>query len=86
MKRAIMLTAVLSVVGACARSASPTYTWVPTRDGAEDLQAAREACAGEAGSAVSRVAGSVQTTAGLGVFLKCMEEKGWRAAAETPTP
>lgn len=87
MKRARFVVAALAVLAACASTSGTKFTWMPTRDNAEDFEKSREACAGEAGSAVARLsADTVETKAGLGVFLKCMEEKGWRTVAETPKP
>lgn len=87
MTRALMVALAAALLAACAGTSGTKYTWIPTRDGAEDFDTARDACAGEAGSAVARVTSdNVQTAAGLGVFLKCMEGKGWRAVAATPTP
>ncbi|MCK6557253.1 hypothetical protein L6Q96_22155 [Candidatus Binatia bacterium] len=87
MMRARAMVMALALLGACTGTTGTKYSWVRIRDGAEDLEKAREACAGEAGSAVARVTSdNVQTAAGLGVFLKCMEARGWRAVADTPTP
>lgn len=80
--------AAIALLAACAGRPAVTYVWTPVRENPEELEAARAACAGEAGSAVARLtARGVEAEAGVGVFLRCMESRGWRVVtAATPTP
>src|SRR5512143_3620455 len=89
--RGAALLIALTVCGpGCAAKPPPTPEWVKTRDSAEDLDRAREACKqlalAEVAAATSH---SVAVPAGAGSFFKCMAAKGWAQAAKatfTPGP
>jgi hypothetical protein len=83
------LLVALAVCGAgCAAMAPPTPEWVKTRDSADELERAREACKQLALAEVAEATShSVAAPAGAGSFFKCMASKGWvQTAKGTPTP
>jgi len=90
--RRMAITAALALVlcvAACATTARSTPEWVKTRESAEDLDSAREACKQQALAEVAdEYRGSIGAQAGAGSFFKCMARKGWKQAPRgdaTPT-
>ena len=87
--RPVALLAALALCAAgCATAVRPAPEWIKTRDSAEDLDRAREACKE---LALKEVAGATSSSlaapVGAGSFFKCMASKGWvQAAKATPPP
>jgi hypothetical protein len=68
----------MSFTAACIPKAPLQTEWVAVGGGAEDLEAARNACRARAAEATKTVrSGAVGTEAAGGVFMECMREKGW---------
>ena len=68
----------MSFAAACAPKAPLQTEWVAVGSGAEDLDAARNACKARAAEATKTVRSAVVgTEAAGGVFMDCMREKGW---------
>jgi O-acetyl-ADP-ribose deacetylase (regulator of RNase III) len=67
-----------SLAAACAVKAPVETEWVATREGAEDLEAARRACKARAAEETKslQLPGMGARAAG-GIFISCMREKGW---------
>jgi hypothetical protein len=63
---------------ACTPKAPVQTEWVAVGGGAEDLEAARNACKARAAEATKTVrSATVGTEAAGGVYMQCMREKGW---------
>lgn len=84
---AVLVGLALCAAG-CATAARPTPEWVRTRESAEDLERAREACKQQALAEVSQeYHDPIAAQAGAGSFFKCMANKGWKQAPKAdPTP
>ena len=88
-KRSFIFVALLLLAAACATTSKPPAEWAKTRETAEDFEAAKAACTEKATSATATITQQgTATRAALGIFLKCMSDKGWTtlpASHRSPT-
>ena len=72
---------------ACATAPQPAVEWVKSQESAEDFQHADPECKERAfATTAAEYNQYTATQAAIGVYLKCMREKGWIQVQKSATP